>query len=116
MRIVDFIVISYFALFRKAKKNQLLASVFCATAFPLTFLLVFLIVYITRLVFPLNSFFEPIYIGVLIFVVGFLTNNLLVSYYLPQENRLIKIVDKFEKVRMLFLIPIIIYMIIRYYT
>jgi hypothetical protein len=109
MRIIEFIVLSYYIVLRKAKRNQLQASVYGAATSPLTFLIAFIVIFFTKMLFPNNSFFVPINIGILIFIVGFFTNSLLYSYYKRQQKRLDEISTKYERVRLLFIIPIIFY-------
>lgn len=97
MQVLDFIIITYYILLRKAKQNQLSASITGATVLPLAFWLIALIFYVTRILFPDNSFFNPIIIAVTLGLLMLVVNKLLMVHYEKQLGRLNRICDKYEK-------------------
>ena len=77
MKILDFIIISYYIFLRKAKQNQLEASLFAATILPLLFSLISVLFWIFG--FLLRIEVKAYVIGIIMLLLGFTINRLLLS-------------------------------------
>jgi hypothetical protein len=107
MKIIEFIIISYYIFLRKAKQNQLESSIFDASAIPLLFIAVSLVFWITGYIFKASI--HPISVGIIILFFGFAINNLLLKYYLPKKEKLNKLCIKYTKYKLIFMFLILVY-------
>lgn len=105
MKIIDFIIISYYIFLRNAKQNQLEVSVFLATIIPILFFSIALIMWF------IGYFFEgdihPVVIAVIMTFLGFKINRVLLKYYLPKLKYIEMTCDKYSKFKIAFIILII---------
>jgi len=109
MKIVDFIVLTYYILFRKAKQNQLEGSVFLASIIPILFIVISLMFWIIGFLF--DNAISYIIIGFIILVLGFGINSILYRYYMLRKRELNKLCDKYDKYKFLFVILLIVYIV-----
>ena len=109
MKILDFIIISYYIILRKAKQNQLEASLFAATISPILFSLISILFWVFGC---LVDFKIPAYLFVvIIFLSGLTINRILLKHYLQKKESLDKICDNYLKFKVLFIFCILGYFI-----
>jgi cytochrome c biogenesis protein CcdA len=115
MFLVDFIVISYYILFRKAKQNGLKGSLYLATAFPLMFIIFYLSIYFINLLIPLKDVLNPILVGGLLILIGFSIKFYLNKRYMSKKEWLDVTCDKYVKYRFVFIPIVLLYYIFSIY-
>ena len=110
MFIVDFIVLSYYILLRRAKQNQLQASIYGASALPLTFVSSTLIFWFVGQV--LGITLHPFSVGLVIILLAVLIDRFLLNYYTSRLSELNDLCEKYDMYRLLFILPLAFYLII----
>lgn len=114
MKVLDFIIISYYIFLRKAKQNQLEASAFAASMLPVLFVLVSLSFWVLGelLKIEVNAY---IVCGIILFL-GFSSYKLMLKYSLSRKYELDKICDRYNKYRGLFLLVVLGYFTFSIFT
>lgn len=107
MKILDFLIIPYYILLRKAKHNQLEASVFALSTLPILFTLISFIFWLVGYVLGLDITY--LIVGVLMLGTGFAVFKYLLNYYLPRKKILDDLCEKYGKYKNLSYLFIIFY-------
>ena len=97
MKVIDFITITYYILFREAKQNQLKGCVFLVTIFPILFVfmsLLFVSSYALNIAIDISLFF------VLTLMCGLAVNKYLLKYYSTRKGYLNAICDRYHGLRL----------------
>lgn len=97
MKVVDFIIITYYILFRRAKQNQIEVCVFLASVIPILFVfmsLLFVGSYALNIAIDISLFF------VLTLVCGLAVNKYLLKYYSTKKAYLNAVCDRYQRLRL----------------
>ncbi len=100
MIIIDFIILSYYILFRRAKQNQLRGSIILASQLPILFIVVYLLFFFFgEMIHIEGNIQSSLFFGATFIVVGVTLNHVLLKHYLKQKERLDAICERFDKYR-----------------
>ena len=105
MKAIDFIIVTYFAIFKKYGAKGLEAGIY-VLIFPFTFNILSVIFYLSYLINSNKGLINPILIFVLWLIVFFSAKKLLNNNYLGKFEQMKIICDKYPRI-LLILLPII---------
>lgn len=109
MFILDFIIISYYIFLRNTKQNQLIGSILGATAFPISFILVSVLLYLTGKLLNEKNVISPIELFVIVIMIVGATNIMLRKIYHRRIDIINEKCDRLEKYKYLFIPVIVVY-------